>query len=860
MQKKHVLIVEDENVVALYIQQQLTSLGYAAPAIANTGKDAIRLAEQTRPDLVLMDIQLRGEMDGVEAAKQIRSRLDLPVVFLTAYADDDTLRRAKISEPFGYLLKPVRDRELQSAVEMGLYKHQMERRLKESERWLSATLNSIGDAVIAADAQGCIQFINPRAEDLSGWQQEQALGKDLEQVFRIIDGETHAPRESLFAQVLREGTPLHSKNDTLLIAQDGTQIPIGSSAAAIKDEKGEIVGVVLAFHDVTQRVKAEKALQQRAEELSALNAVSAAAVSSLELDVVLHQILQSTCQALNAAEGSIMLRERDSGDLFFAVSLTEKTRGLRQVRLAPGQGIAGWAVERGEPVRVDDVSQDPRWHPEVDAVIGFETRSLLCAPLKHRGEITGVIEIVNKRKGEFNQDDMSLLVAVASIAAAALENARLFASSQARVRELALLSEIGLAVTSTLEQDKVIQVALSLTQRLFQADGIFLLQFDPQTDVLSYFRALTKMKFQEISMHLSSGEGIANWALERRRAVLLRDAQEDPRFSHRLDQHLGTHTRAMMATPLLTPDHVIGVLEVASWQPSIYTSDDLRTLQSVASTLAAALVNAHLYAEQMRLLQEQERAQLQLIHSEKMSALGRLAASIAHEINNPLQAIQGCLTLAEEELEERQRKDKLMRYLGIVGSEIERIATIGRRMREFYRPASDGQRPTDVHSVLESVLELTNKQLQQSDIFLEQHWASGLPSVRANPDHLRQVFLNLVLNAIDAMPDGGTLSISTSRDTMPAHGRRTRRQTRVSYVEAVRIDLSDTGTGMSPETQSRLFEPFFTSKEHGSGLGLSVSYGIVESHNGQIRVESQEGEGTTFTILLAAASDQAGEP
>ena len=220
--------------------------------------------------------------------------------------------------------------------------------------------------------------------------------------------------------------------------------------------------------------------------------------------------------------------------------------------------------------------------------------------------------------------------------------------------------------------------------------------------------------------------------------------------------------------------------------------------------------------------------------------MGKLAASVAHEINNPLQSVQGCLTLAEEELAGDQRREKMERYLGIATGEIERIAEIVRRTRDFYRPTATGMQPTDVHAVLQSVLELSGKQLQHSNVTIERAWADDLPTIEANPDHLKQVFLNLVLNAIDAMPEGGTLRLRTVRHHMPNQ----------PSEPAVHIEFGDTGKGMSPETQSRLFEPFFSTKEHGSGLGLYISHGIISAHHGQVHVTSYEGLGSTFSILL----------
>src|ERR1051325_5587518 len=180
MTAAEILVVEDEAIVAMDIQERLGSLGYDAPGTAATGERAIELAGQLRPDLVLMDIRLNGDMDGIEAAEQIRRRLDIPVVYLTANADSPTLRRALESEPFGYLIKPFEERELHTTIQMALYKHHADRRLRESEQWLTAMLRGIADAVIATDEQTIIRFMNPVAEALTGWAQADAFGRRSE--------------------------------------------------------------------------------------------------------------------------------------------------------------------------------------------------------------------------------------------------------------------------------------------------------------------------------------------------------------------------------------------------------------------------------------------------------------------------------------------------------------------------------------------------------------------------------------------------------------------------------------------------------------------------------------------------------
>ncbi|MCJ7617786.1 MAG: response regulator [Desulfobacterales bacterium] len=261
MANVQVLVVEDEVIIAKDIQDMLKKLGYDVSAAASSGEEAIKRVAETLPDLVLMDIVLEGDMDGVAAAEHIRYHFDIPVVYLTAYSDDTTLQRAKITEPYGYILKPFQKKELYTTIEMALYKHKMERKLKENEQWLSTTLKSIGDAVIATDAEGFVTFMNPIAEVLTGWKQEDAGGKPLTDIFDIINEETGKQVEDPVTKILREGVVVGLENHTLLIHKDGTRLPIDDSGAPIRDEKGNIAGVVLVFRDITARRRAERDLQ-----------------------------------------------------------------------------------------------------------------------------------------------------------------------------------------------------------------------------------------------------------------------------------------------------------------------------------------------------------------------------------------------------------------------------------------------------------------------------------------------------------------------------------------------------------------------------------------------------------------------
>ncbi len=252
-----ILVVEDERIVALDIKSSLENLGYAVPAIASSGEAALKKVAETQPDLVLMDINLKGDMDGVETAEKVRANFNIPVIYLTAYADNNTLQRAKVTEPFGYILKPFEEKELNISIEMALYKHQKERQLQASEQWYATTLQSIGDAVIATDQNNFVVFINTIAEALTGWNQEDALGKDLTEVFHLLNKQRRNLNVSAVTKATQEGIVISLPEETTLLAKTGIKIPIAGSAAAIRDTQGNIIGTILIFRAIDKPKQVE---------------------------------------------------------------------------------------------------------------------------------------------------------------------------------------------------------------------------------------------------------------------------------------------------------------------------------------------------------------------------------------------------------------------------------------------------------------------------------------------------------------------------------------------------------------------------------------------------------------------------
>jgi two-component system cell cycle sensor histidine kinase/response regulator CckA len=261
MADARILIVEDDHIIALELKKRLQGLGYEVSAMTTSGENAVALAQDLLPDLVLMDIRLKGTMDGVEAASEIRARFDIPVVFLTAFADEATLQRAKITDPHGYIIKPFEERELHTAIEMALYKHKMEARLVESERWLATILQNIGDAVIATDETGTISLINPVAELLTGWDRQDAVGRNVADVFRVTAGPGYPVIENPVTQAL-QGEATVAIMDRYLFAKDKRETPIDGSITLIKDEQEKIQGAVFVFRDISARKRQEAEREQ----------------------------------------------------------------------------------------------------------------------------------------------------------------------------------------------------------------------------------------------------------------------------------------------------------------------------------------------------------------------------------------------------------------------------------------------------------------------------------------------------------------------------------------------------------------------------------------------------------------------
>jgi signal transduction histidine kinase len=292
------------------------------------------------------------------------------------------------------------------------------------------------------------------------------------------------------------------------------------------------------------------------------------------------------------------------------------------------------------------------------------------------------------------------------------------------------------------------------------------------------------------------------------------------------------------AVPLFGRSELNGILFVGpKADHSGFSKEDEEFLSILSGQIAVAMENARLYEAEKRAIAELQSTQEQLVHTERLAALGEMSAKIAHEINNPLGIIKNYLMLIGKARQDTAQSHK---YLEIVGSEIERITGIVRELLHFHKPQSIDFQKINVLNVLENVLAFLNPQLERSNIKLEKRFAPDCPEVEASAEGLKQVFINVILNAVDAMPDGGTIEVIASK-----------------HQGDLRIQIKDNGPGVSDEMLPRIFEPFFTTKEEGkgTGLGLSVCYGIIKKHQGVIDFKNLESGGCIEIILPSKMKD-----
>jgi signal transduction histidine kinase len=427
---------------------------------------------------------------------------------------------------------------------------------------------------------------------------------------------------------------------------------------------------------------------------------------------------------------------------------------------------------------------------------------------------------------------MELLKSLGIQAAIAIENTRLFEDTQQRLKEVNALYKISWGLASSLDADELIQDVVTLLQQNFGYYHAQIFLLDLANGDLIFKRGSGEIgaKLLEQGFHLPRGLGIVGHVVETTTPFVTNNVN-DVVFFYRYP--LLPDTQSELATPIKVEGRVVGVLDIHHTPPHRLSAGDLQLMSAVADQLAVALQKASLYTNLQKALQQEQSIRSQLLQSERLALVGRLLASVSHELNNPLQGIQNALFLLKEEgnLSIQGNQD-----LDIILAETERMAALIERLRSAYRPVGVKDfRPVQLNNLVEDVYALISTHMRHKQIAFEFLPDSDLPDVSGISDQIRQVVLNLFLNAIEVMKPGGCLSIQT-------RNLRDRKE--------VLLSVQDSGPGIDPEILPNIFEPFITNKVTGTGLGLTITHDIIHQHHGRIRAENHPEGGAVFKVWL----------
>jgi signal transduction histidine kinase len=598
-----------------------------------------------------------------------------------------------------------------------------------------------------------------------------------------------------------------------------------TQAATLLDES-------ITFSDLTNHLR----------RLALLNDFAITVSSALDLEQIAQRVFALLRRAfgtelinliLLSSDGDLLYHYYDLGGSIVVHTLrTEEFPALKPVYL-------------GEVFRSEDIQSVANY-----VTVYRDVQSALAVPLKFRRQIIGSLGLESVNPGAFTIYDEHLLMVIASHLAGLIENGRLRQEAEARARNLSLIHEVVQQVIGATDVHQVAQSAAESIARNFAYElaVVALLKGPGRETIIEGIGGKSAEIVQQGLYHMDTPgrDGIISRVAATGQSMVANDVAQDPFYRAIPNWEAGSE----MCVPLREGDRILGVIDVESQQKNAFAQSDRLVLESLAGILASVISKVGQYQElqitvrQLEAAREelqqritaQRIAEARLIQAAKLAAVGEMAAGIAHELNNPLTSITGFTELVMNELP----KDSTNRQdLELVLREARRARDVVLRLLDFARQGESVRVKADVNEIVTDVLALVSHLMHTSGVTVRTRLASNLHWALLDRNQLKQVILNLVHNALHAMPDGGKLNIKT--EMRPREGR-----------DWITISIQDTGQGIPRENLPRIFEPFFTtkSKSGGTGLGLSVSYGIITDHGGYIEVESEVRKGSEFTVWL----------
>lgn len=545
--------------------------------------------------------------------------------------------------------------------------------------------------------------------------------------------------------------------------------------------------------------------------------------STLDQQEALNLIIKEAVRLVKATSGSLVLINPINGflEIQAAHGLPEGTK----LQLQVGEGITGWVAQQGKPTVVADVKKDKRY-----VQVHKHTQSELAVPLEINGILSGVVNVDSDKLNAFNKNDLALLTELASQAALVIHNAFLYEQSQIRANLFESLITVGQAINSTLDLEEALSSITRETSTLMKAPTCALQLLDETDSKLSLVASFGAGESYLNKPDVNISESFSGSVVRLKKPLQIENVQTSNTYQQQ-DIARKEGLVAMLSIPLVFGSKAIGTLNVYKKESYVFSNEEIHIAMALAEFSAMAI-------EKARLLERIVESEELLRQNEKLSALGLLAGEVAHEIRNPLTVLKMLYHSLELKFPKNDPREEDVR---IMGEKMDHLNNIVEQILTFARNAEPQFKPSDINKTIDDLRILVRQKIAQQNVQLDVQLSDNLPKVKADDQQLSQVFLNLTLNALEAMPNGGKLTIKSDsiqlseNDKNPTH---------------VRIEFSDTGSGMDSESRKKAFTSLLnTNKPGGTGIGLAIVNRIIESHSGQIKIKSNA-IGTTFSIHI----------
>ena len=569
------------------------------------------------------------------------------------------------------------------------------------------------------------------------------------------------------------------------------------------------------MNEEIQKLKASR------ERLHLLYQVSNVIHATLDSQEALQLIVSEAVRIMRASSGSLALINPSTN--FLEIHAAQNlSSAARKLKLRVGEGVTGWVAQTGKVARVGDVTQDKRY-----VSIRRDVRSELAVPLEVRGELRGVINVDSDRVDAFSEDDQELLQELAIQASTVIHNTWLYEQLRLKVMLFQSLSTVSRTINSPLNVDEALRAITREGCELMRARMCSLMLLNDTREWLDLRASYGAGEAYVNKPRLSVQESLIGVVVRRKKAMQVADVQTDTRYQNvELARREGLVS--LLSVPLIFSGQCIGALSVYTARSYTFSNEEIQILSALAELSAIAIEKARLYE---RVVDVEE----QLRQNEKLSALGLLAAEVAHEIRNPLTVMKLLYHSLNLKFEEGDPRSKDAR---IIESKIEHLNKIVDQILDFARTTEPRFAPVNLNDLVDEMGLLVRHKLANQRVRLIRNLQTNLPLVSGDAPQLEQAFLNLILNAAEAMTEGGTLTVIT-------------RSLPTNQVEVV---FKDTGGGMTKEQQQHAFRAMLAStKAKGHGFGLAIVGRIIETHHGQIRIVSRMGRGTAMHITLPAS-------